>query len=132
VCPSGEVEVLLAEGFRLRLLGLMRLGAEELEPLLFESCRSIHTFGMSCALDVVWLAIEGNRGRVVEVVEALEPRRHASAPRAVAAPPGALARRAAVARRAIAALELPPGEARRLGIATPTAEVVISPAGPGR
>jgi uncharacterized protein len=97
------VKVVVAEGFRLRLLGLMRLSAEEIEPLLFPRCVSIHTHGMRTPLDVVWLDLD--EGRILEVVESLEPGQRARAPRGV--------RR----RRNIATLELPPGEAFRLNLA---------------
>ena len=103
-CPGGTIHVVLAEGIRLRFLGLMRLDAEEVKPLLFPRCRSIHTFGMKSQIDLVWLALDGERGRVLQVVEGLEPRGHARGPRAGAE------------RRAIAALEMAPGEAGRLGL----------------
>ena len=103
---AGEaVRVVIAEGFRLRLLGLMRLRAEEIEPLLFPRCRSIHMHGMRTPIDLVWLAIEGDQGRVLGGVKALDPGGRASAPRG------------GESRRRIAALELPPGEAERLGLA---------------
>jgi len=102
-CPGGTIEVGLAEGFGLRLIGLMRLEADEMEPLLFPRCRSIHTYAMKAAIDVVWLTVEGDQARVLEVVESLGPGRHASAPRGAA-------------RRIAAALELLPGDAERLGL----------------
>ncbi len=103
-CHGGTIHVVLAESVRLRLLGLMRLDADEVEPLLFPRCRSIHTFGMKSQIDLVWLALDGERGRVLQVVEGLEPRGHARAPRTGAE------------RRTIAALELAAGEAERLGL----------------
>jgi hypothetical protein len=49
----------VALGPRARLLGLAGLRLEEAAPgLLFPSCRSIHTFGMRFALDVVLLDAE--------------------------------------------------------------------------
>ena len=39
-CPGGSVRVAMADGYRLRLLGLMGLGADEFEPLLIPRCRS--------------------------------------------------------------------------------------------
>ena len=103
-CPGGTIHVVLAESIRLRFLGLMRLDGDEVEPLLFPRCRSIHTFGMKSQIDLVWLALDGERGRVLQVVEGLEPRGHARGPRAGAE------------RRTIAALELAAGEAERLGL----------------
>ena len=102
-CPGGSIEAVVAEGYRLRLLGLMRIAADEIEPLLFERCRSIHMHGMKTAIDLVWLEIDDDVARVLGVVEALEPGRHARAPRG--------------ASRRCAALELSPGEAERLGFA---------------
>lgn len=114
-CPGGTAEVVLAESFRLRLLGLMRLVPEEIEPLLFPHCWSIHMHGMRTAIDLVWLMNndDSNQGRVIALVESLEPGRRARAPRDVAA------------RRSVAALELPPGEAKRLGL-TVGAELTVS------
>jgi uncharacterized protein len=40
--------------------------------LRIHRCRSVHTFGMRFALDLVWL---GRGGRVVRVDEAVAPRR---------------------------------------------------------
>ncbi|MDX6587761.1 MAG: uncharacterized protein QOI31_2234 [Solirubrobacterales bacterium] len=102
-CPWGPVQVVLAEGFRRRFLGLMGLSAEEIEPLLFPRCRSIHTHGMRTPIDLVWLDLD--EARVLEVVESLKPGRGARAPRGVPRS------------RNIAALELAPGEASRLGLA---------------
>ena len=112
-CAAGSVRAAVAERFRLRLLGLMRLGAEELEPLLFPRCRSIHMVGMRTPIDLVWLALDGNRGKVLDVVGSLDPGRHARAPLA------------GVERRTIAALELSPGDAQRLGL-VPGATVGVS------
>lgn len=98
-CPRGAVDAAVAEDFRLRLMGLMWLAAQDLEPLLFPRCRSIHTFGMKTPIDVVWLDGE----RVLGVVVGLQPRRHARAPACEGR------------RRDVAALELPPGYAERLG-----------------
>jgi uncharacterized membrane protein (UPF0127 family) len=103
-CPGGTIHVLLAESIRLRFLGLMRLDGDEVKPLLFLRCRSIHTFGMKSQIDLVWLALNGEHGRVLQVVEGLGPRGHARGPRA------------GVERRTIAALELAAGEAERLGL----------------
>lgn len=70
--------VLTARGFRARLLGLAFLRA--LPPghaLLIPRCRSVHTFGMRFALDLVWL---GARGEVIRVQEAVPPWRFAHSP----------------------------------------------------
>ena len=102
-CPAGSVEVAVAEGFRLRLVGLMGLTAAEVEPLLIPECRSVHTFGMRTPIDLVWLEGGEDPVRPLGVVESLPPRRHAQAP-------GSRGRR-----RRVAALELAPGYAKRLG-----------------
>lgn len=102
--PGGSVALVVARSYRLRLLGLMGLGAEEIEPVLFPRCRSIHTFGMRTPIDLVWLAFEDDQGRVLAIVEGLPPGGHARAPRNGAP------------REGFAALELAPGEARRLGL----------------
>ena len=44
--------------------------------LLLPRTRSVHTFGMRFALDLVWLAKDGS---IVEVEENVAPRRHAMA-----------------------------------------------------
>jgi len=102
-CPGGPVRVVVAEGFRLRLLGLMRLGAEEVEPLLIPRCRSIHMHGMRTPIDLAWLEVERGQVRVLEIVGSLGPGRHARAPKGSP-------------RRATGALELPPGAAERLDL----------------
>ena len=56
-----------------RLLGLAFLGRERAgEGLLVPRCRSVHTFGMRFALDLVFLAADG---RVVELRREVPPRR---------------------------------------------------------
>ena len=65
-----------------RLLGLAFL--RELPPahaLLIPRCRSVHTFGMRFALDVVFLDA---RGRVLRVARGVPPRRVARCPGAYA------------------------------------------------
>jgi uncharacterized protein len=62
---AGERRVANARGLRARALGLARL--DELPPgwaLHIPRCRSIHTFGMRFALDLVWL---DRAGAVVRV-----------------------------------------------------------------
>ena len=61
-CPGGSVKAVVAKGFRLRLLGLMRIPAGEAMPLLFARCRSIHMHGMKTAIDLVWLDDRRRRG----------------------------------------------------------------------
>jgi hypothetical protein len=61
--------VLTARGFRARLLGLAFL--RDLPPgyaLLIPRCRSVHTFGMRFALDLVWL---GERGEALRADRAV-------------------------------------------------------------
>jgi uncharacterized membrane protein (UPF0127 family) len=49
-------EVRVAAGCRARLLGLAHLDRDEAGPgLLIPRCRSVHTFGMRFALDLVFL-----------------------------------------------------------------------------
>lgn len=52
------------------LAGLSGLSAEE--GLLIPRCRSVHTFGMGFALDMIWL---DRRGGVVRVDRGVAPRR---------------------------------------------------------
>lgn len=61
----------MARGFWRRAVGL--LGRRGLEPdggLVLPRCRSVHTFGMRFAIDVVF--IDG-RGRVARTCEAVKP-----------------------------------------------------------
>jgi uncharacterized membrane protein (UPF0127 family) len=75
-------------------------------PLLLPRCRSVHTFGMRAAIDVVWLTlgIDG-RATVLGATACVPPRSTRSAPRGIS-----------VRRATIAALELPAGAAARLGL----------------
>jgi uncharacterized membrane protein (UPF0127 family) len=61
--PEDEVlgfRVRIASGPRARLLGLASLAADSAGPgLLIPRCRSVHTFGMRFALDVVFLDADG-------------------------------------------------------------------------
>jgi uncharacterized membrane protein (UPF0127 family) len=85
-------EVPLARGARARLLGLALLDHDRAGPgLLIPHCRSVHTFGMRFALDVVFLDAGG---RAVSV------RRSVPANRVISE------------RGAVAVLELPAGPAR--------------------
>jgi uncharacterized membrane protein (UPF0127 family) len=62
----------VARSRRRRLLGLAFRRAPPPGGLLIPSCRSVHTFGMRFAIDLVWL---GRGGRVVRVDVAVPPRR---------------------------------------------------------
>jgi uncharacterized membrane protein (UPF0127 family) len=67
------VEILVASTRRRRLLGLaFRRHPPENWALLFPRCRSVHTFGMRFAIDVVFL---DRAGRVVRVIRGLRPGR---------------------------------------------------------
>jgi uncharacterized membrane protein (UPF0127 family) len=67
------IQVHLANTWRARRRGLARM--TPLPPghvLLIEPCRSVHTFGMRFALDLVWLDRDG---RVARVDHAVAPNR---------------------------------------------------------
>lgn len=89
----------MADSFRARLLGLaLRRRPPPGRALLLPRCRSVHTFGMRFALDLVWLDSDGG---VLGVEEGVRPwrvlwRREAAAVLEVAAGDG---RRAAAALR---------------------------------
>jgi uncharacterized protein len=64
----------VAVGFTARLLGLAGLDLDEAGPgLLIPRCRSVHTFGMRFALDLIFLDRKGNPCAVAR--EAVPPRR---------------------------------------------------------
>ena len=89
----GELEVPVATGLLARFLGLAHLEREEAGAgLLVPRCRSVHTFGMRFALDLVFLD------------EALSP---------IEVRPGVPPRRVARARRAAMVLELPAMSVKR-------------------
>jgi uncharacterized protein len=68
----GGIEVRVAATARARLLGLSGLRAPPPCGLLFPRTRSVHTFGMRFALDLVWL----DAGcRVVRIDLNVPPRR---------------------------------------------------------
>src|SRR4051812_36318566 len=70
--PGGR-RLAAAVTWRARLLGLAGLGVlSARDGLLLPVCRSVHTFGMRFALDLVWL---GADGRPVRVDRAVPPRR---------------------------------------------------------
>jgi uncharacterized membrane protein (UPF0127 family) len=67
------LEVRLAHGPRVRLLGLAHLDREEAgRGLLIPRCASVHTFGMRFALDLYFL---GERGEVIAVRRGVPTRR---------------------------------------------------------
>jgi uncharacterized protein len=72
------VEIVRARGFR-RLTGL--IGRPPDAALLIPRCRSVHTFGMRFALDLVWL---DGHGSVVRVDRRVPPWRVRSCRRASA------------------------------------------------
>ena len=115
IVRSGEAsfEVVLAERFALRLRGLAGLDADEILPLLFPRCRSLHTFGMRSQIDIVWLEVGADGEAAVVGVDA-RVGRHGL----IRAPRG-------VRREAAAALELAPGDAERFGL-EPGARVLIT------
>ncbi|HVD56533.1 MAG TPA: DUF192 domain-containing protein [Thermoleophilaceae bacterium] len=77
------MEIVLARTRRRRLLGLaLRRRPPDGWGLLLPRCRSVHTFGMRFAIDIVFLDA---RGRVVRVVSGLRPRRIVLCRRAAAA-----------------------------------------------
>lgn len=99
-----QLDVVVADTFASRLRGLAWRNADELYPLLFPRCRSVHTFGMRTAIDIVWLELgEQREGKVLAVDEAVNPRRLVRAP-------------AGAPRQRSAALELRAGEATALGL----------------
>jgi uncharacterized protein len=98
-----RIDAVFAESFGARLRGLAGREADALEPMLFPRCRSVHTFGMRAAIDVVWLDLRVGGGAVVLAIEhGVTARRVVRAPRR--GPPST------------AALELPAGSAHALGL----------------
>jgi hypothetical protein len=102
----GAFIVVVAAGLWVRLAGLARLRAAEIEPLLFLRCSSIHTFWMKAPIDVAWLEMDRAEAEatVLAIEPCIEPRRFSSAPRG------------AVPRKRVAALELVAGSAPALGV----------------
>jgi hypothetical protein len=68
-----------ARGMRARGLGLGGLDALPADRALRLRCRSVHTFTMRFALDLIWLDRDGG---VVRVDRAVPPRRHRGCARA--------------------------------------------------
>ena len=52
---AGAVEIVVARTRRQRLIGLLGHRRPPPYALRLEPCRSVHTFGMRFALDLVWL-----------------------------------------------------------------------------
>lgn len=103
--PLAHLHARRAAGPRARLLGLAGLDAPAGAALLLPRTRSVHTFGMRFALDLVWLDRDG---RALRIDRAVPPRRLRAC------------------RRARAVLELAPGAAAELRPGSP----VISQAEP--
>jgi uncharacterized membrane protein (UPF0127 family) len=77
IALQGGLTVHVAAGPFARLRGLASLDDLPGEHgLLLPRTRSVHTFGMRFALDLIWLARDG---AVVEVEQGVAPRRHAMA-----------------------------------------------------
>lgn len=97
---GGRLELIVAEHALIRLLGLALLESlEHRVGLLIPSCRSIHTLGMRFRIDVVFVT-PAVRGLVVgSVSEAVPPRR-------IIRSRGS----------GLGVIEVPSGEARRLGL----------------
>jgi uncharacterized protein len=88
VLPDGR-RVFVARSWRARLLGLAGLTA--LPPdvaLLLPACRSVHTFGMRFALDLVWVDARGAVVRVDRDVAPCSVRSCAGARAVIEAPAG--------------------------------------------
>jgi uncharacterized membrane protein (UPF0127 family) len=67
------LEVSVASTLLSRLLGLALLSRRRAGAgLLIPRCRSVHTFGMRFALDLLWL---DDQGRVIELGRDVPPRR---------------------------------------------------------
>jgi hypothetical protein len=106
----GGLRLLEARDLRARLLGLALL--RELPrgcALLIPRCRSVHTFGMRFAIDVVFLDEEG---AVVLVTEGMRPRALRSC------------------RRAAAVIEARAGEGRRFADAVASEGRIVRRSGP--
>jgi uncharacterized membrane protein (UPF0127 family) len=69
-----DPKIVVARSLPARLRGM--IGRSEEVALLLPRCRSVHTFGMRFALDLVWLAKDGS---VLAIEGSIGPRRHAMA-----------------------------------------------------
>jgi uncharacterized membrane protein (UPF0127 family) len=81
------VEVRVARTFRQRLVGLA-LRRRPRHALLIPHCRSVHTLGMRCVLDLHWLAADGSVIRVDRCVRPWRVRRCRTADAVVEYPAG--------------------------------------------
>lgn len=109
---SGErvstIKFEVPESFLARAKGL--IGRREAPPatgMLFKNCRSVHCFGMSMAIDVVFLSREL---RVLEITRDVRPGQTAAC------------------KRAAHVLELAAGEAKRQGLQIDDTLMRVSPA----
>ena len=67
------MDIVVARSLRARLVGLaLKRAPPDGAALLLPRCRSVHTFGMCFALDLVWL---DTAGRVLAIDAAVPPRR---------------------------------------------------------
>ena len=112
--PAGaELDVILAEGLRSRMVGLLGArGLPERTALLIPRCHSVHTVGMRFALDVVFARRADPAGplEIVAVHPEVRPGRFARIRR----------RGTGLRRRELCALELASGQAAALGLAPGT------------
>lgn len=67
--PGAAVEARVLNSWAQRLRGLLGTGPGA-EPVVLTRCSSVHTFGMTYALDVAFV---GETGEVVDVVRGLSP-----------------------------------------------------------
>ena len=82
--PRTGMNVVRADTFRTRLRGLgLRASLPADEALLMPRCRSVHTFTMRFALDLIWL---DSGGRVVRVDRAVARGRMRACRRAACCP----------------------------------------------
>jgi len=83
------VEIITARSRRARLLGLaLRRRPPTGRALLLPRCRSVHTFGMRFALDLVWLDRSGNLVAIDQRVPPLRIRTRRRAAAVIEAPAG--------------------------------------------
>jgi uncharacterized protein len=106
---GGELEVIVAQGLRSRIVGLLGArGLPQRTALLIPRCDSVHTVGMRFALDVVFLRRADPAGplEIVAVHPEVRPGRFARVRR----------RGSGMRRRELCALELAAGQAGELGL----------------
>ena len=83
------MEFIVARSCRARLLGLaLRRRPPTGRALLLPRCRSVHTFGMRFARDLVWLDANGNVLAIDQCVPALRIRTYRRAAAVIEAPAG--------------------------------------------